>query len=227
MMTNLVVWDVDGTLVDSRQTIFDSMQTAFAAADLPPLSYEAARQVVGLGLVEGIETLLPEAAPEVVERVADGYRAAFDAKVRQPGYIEPLYAGAAETLDRLRASGWKIAMATGKSRRGVETIVRMHGWADLFDSTHCADDGPGKPHPAMVLEAMKALQVGPERTIVVGDTAHDMRMAKAAGAYAQGVSWGFHTADEVAEGGADNVAHDFAELDRQLDAFAEGGLRNV
>jgi phosphoglycolate phosphatase len=73
----------------------------------------------------------------------------------------------------------------------------------------------------MVLEAMKALQVGPERTIVVGDTAHDMRMAKAAGAYAQGVSWGFHTADEVMDGGADHIAHDFAELDRQLDGFAE------
>jgi phosphoglycolate phosphatase len=222
LVAKLVVWDVDGTLVDSRQTIFDSMQSAFAAADLPPLTYEAARQVVGLGLLEGIGVLLPEAAPEVRERVAGGYKAAFGAKVAQPGYVEPLYDGAAETLDRLRAGGWKIAMATGKSRRGVETIIRMHGWADLFDSTHCADDGPGKPHPAMVLEAMKALGVGPECTIVVGDTAHDMRMAKAAGAYAQGVSWGFHTADEVMEGGADHIAHDFAELDRQLDGFAEG-----
>jgi phosphoglycolate phosphatase len=222
MMPKLVVWDVDGTLVDSRQTILESMQGAFAAAGLPPLTYEAMRQVVGLGLVEGVEALLPDAGPEVVERVADGYRAAFGAKVRRPGYVEPLYDGAAETLDRLRAAGWRIAMATGKSRRGVETIVRMHGWADLFDSTHCADDGPGKPHPAMVLEAMKALGVGPERTIVVGDTAHDMRMAKAAGAYAQGVDWGFHTAEEVAEGGADHIARDFAELNRQLDAFAEG-----
>lgn len=222
LVAKLVVWDVDGTLVDSRQTIFESMQSAFAAVGLPPLTYEAARQVVGLGLMEGVSVLLPEAEPEVWERVAAGYRAAFGAKVSQAGYVEPLYDGAAETLDRLRAEGWKIAMATGKSRRGVETIIRMHGWADLFDSTHCADDGPGKPHPAMVLEAMKALGVGPERTIVVGDTAHDMRMAKAAGAYAQGVSWGFHTAEEVMEGGADHIAHDFAELDRQLDAFAEG-----
>ena len=221
-MSKLVVWDVDGTLVDSRQTIFESMQSAFAAADLPPLTYEAARQVVGLGLLEGVATLLPGADPETWERVADGYKAVFGAKVRQPGYVEPLYDGAAETLDRLRAEGWRIAMATGKSRRGVETIIRMHDWSDLFDSTHCADDGPGKPHPAMVLEAMRALGVGPERTIVVGDTAHDMRMAKAAGAYAQGVSWGFHTADEVMEGGADHIAHDFAELNRQLDAFAEG-----
>jgi phosphoglycolate phosphatase len=221
MTLKLVVWDVDGTLVDSRQTILESMQTAFAAAGLPRPSYEAVRQVVGLGLAEGIGVLLPGAGPEELDRATDGYRAAFGAKVRQPGYIEPLYDGAADTLDRLRAGGWKIAMATGKSRRGVETIIRMHGWADLFDSTHCADDGPGKPHPAMVLEAMKALQMGPERTIVVGDTAHDMRMARAAGAYAQGVSWGFHTAEEVQEGGADHIAHDFAELNLKLDAFAE------
>ncbi len=220
MTVKLVVWDVDGTLVDSRQTIFESMQSAFGAAGLAPPDYETVRQIVGLGLVEGIGELLPGAEPEMVERVADGYRAAFGAKVRQPGFVEPLYDGAAATLDRLRAEGWKIAMATGKSRRGVETILKMHDWADLFDSTHCADDGPGKPHPAMLLEAMKALGAPPERTIMVGDTAHDMRMAKAAGVYAQGVSWGFHTSDEVQEGGADHIADDFAALDRQLDAFA-------
>jgi phosphoglycolate phosphatase len=221
MSVKLVVWDVDGTLVDSRQTIFESMQSAFAAAGLPEPTYEAVRQIVGLGLVEGIAELLPGEGAETVERAADAYRAAFGAKVRQPGFIDPLYAGAAETLDRMRADGWKIAMATGKSRRGVETVIRMHGWADLFDSTHCADDGPGKPHPAMLLEAMKALGAAPERTIMVGDTAHDMRMAKAAKVYAQGVSWGFHTAEEVQAGGADHIADDFAALDRQLDAFAK------
>jgi phosphoglycolate phosphatase len=221
-MSKLVVWDVDGTLVDSRRTIFESVKAAYAALSLPEPSYDDVRQVVGLGLRDGIEFLQPQLSAAEVERMADAYKATFGAKVSQPGYIEPLYDGAAETLDRLRAAGWKIAMATGKSRRGVETIIRMHGWADLFDSTHCADDGPGKPHPAMVLEAMKALEVGPERTIVVGDTAHDMRMAKAAGAYAQGVSWGFHTAEEVMDGGADHIAHDFAELNLKLDAFAEG-----
>lgn len=219
-MNKLVVWDVDGTLVDSRQTIFESVKASYAALSLPEPSYDDVRQVVGLGLRDGIEHLQPQLSAADVERMADAYKAAFGAKVSRPDYIEPLYEGAAQTLDRLRAGGWKVAMATGKSRRGVETIIRMHGWADLFDSTHCADDGPGKPHPAMVLEAMKALGVGPERTIMVGDTAHDMRMAKAAGAYAQGVSWGFHTTEEVQKGGADHIAHDFAELNLRLDAFA-------
>lgn len=224
MTSKLVVWDIDGTLVDSRQTIFKSMQAAFAEVGLPPPPYEAVRQVVGLGLSEGIGVLLSRSEQAYVGPVTDAYIAGFRARLLQPDFIDPLYDGAAETLDRLRADGWKIAMATGKSRRGVETVIRMHGWADLFDSTHCSDDGPGKPHPAMVLEAMKALAVGPERTIVVGDTAHDMRMARSARAYAQGVSWGFHTAAEVQAGGADHTAHDFAELNRQLDAFAEGRL---
>ena len=220
MILKLAVWDVDGTLVDSRRSIYSAASAAYARQGLPVPTYDQVRQIVGMTLAEGIAAISPDLAGEQVDAVAQGYREAFQAQVAVPGYVEPLYAGAAETLDRLRAQGWKIAMATGKSRRGVDTIIRMHGWADLFDSTHCSDDGPGKPHPAMVLEAMKALGAAPEQTIVIGDTAHDMRMAKAAGAYAQGVSWGFHTAGEVLAGGADHVADDFARLNQRLDAFA-------
>jgi phosphoglycolate phosphatase len=137
----------------------------------------------------------------------------------EPGFGEPLYDGAAELLDRLRGAGWLIAMATGKSRVGVEWVMRTHGWADLFDSTHCADDGPGKPHPAMLVECMRLLQVPPSMTVMIGDTGHDMRMAKAAGVRAQGVAWGFHTAEEVAESGADHVALTFEELGAELDRF--------
>lgn len=220
----LVVWDVDGTLVDSRDSIFRAAVTAYETLDLTPPTYDQVRQIVGMSLREAMGVISPELPDDRLDAVTQSYRDAFQAQLKVPGFVEPLYAGAAETLDRLRAEGWKIAMATGKSRRGVETVLRMHGWADRFDSTHCSDDGPGKPHPAMVLEAMRALGVPPERTIVVGDTAHDMRMAKSAGAYAQGVSWGFHTAKEVEEGGADHVAHDFAELNRQLGAFGAGLL---
>lgn len=222
MTSKLVVWDVDGTLVDSRRSIFGTAVAVYGRMGLEVPSYEAVRQIVGLGLRESFAILSPQLPDAEIDRLTQTYREVFQALRRDPSFIEPLYVGAAETLDRLRADGWKIAMATGKSRAGVETVVRMHDWADLFDSTHCADDGPGKPHPAMLLEAMKALDVPPERTIMVGDTAHDMRMAKAAGVYAQGVSWGFHTAEEVLAGGADHVAEDFAELNRALDAFAAG-----
>jgi phosphoglycolate phosphatase len=222
MRDKLVVWDVDGTLVDSRRTIFEGVSQAYRSVGLEPPTYDRTRQIVGLGLRDAMAVLSPELSDDMVDRIAEGYRQTFLAWHSTPGFAEPLYDGAAETLHRLRADGWKIAMATGKSRRGVTRALSVHpGWAELFDSTHCADDGPGKPHPAMVLEAMKALGVEPERTIMVGDTAHDMRMAKAAGAYAQGVTWGFHTAEEIAEGGADHVAEDFATLNRQLDLFAE------
>lgn len=222
MSVKLVVWDVDGTLVDSRQSIFDTSVAVYERLGLPIPTYDQVRQIVGLGLREAFEVLSPGLSDAEIDRVTRTFREEFQTLRRDPSFIEPLYEGAAETLDRLRADGWKIAMATGKSRSGVETVLRLHGWADLFDSTHCADDGPGKPHPAMLLEAMKALDVPPERAIMVGDTAHDMRMAKAAGVYAQGVTWGFHTAEEIAEGGADHVAEDFAALNRQLDAFAAG-----
>ena len=221
IVSKLVVWDVDGTLVDSRETIFEGAKGAFAMLGEPEPTYDAVRQIVGLDLREGLGVLLPHLSAADLDRAVDAYRQAFQGRVQQPGFADPLYEGAAATLDRLRADGWKVAMATGKSRRGVEAVLSMHGWADLFDSTHCSDDGPGKPHPAMLFEAMRALGCGPDRTIMIGDTAHDMRMAKAAGAYAQGVSWGFHTRDEVAAGGADHVADDFISLNRQLDAFAQ------
>jgi phosphoglycolate phosphatase len=220
-MNKLVVWDVDGTLADSRQTIFEGARGAFAALGEPEPTYEAVRQIVGLELRTGLGVLMPHRAGAELDEAVDAYREAFQAWVRRPDFVDRLYDGAAETLDRLRAGGWKMAMATGKSRRGVETVLRNHNWADLFDSTHCSDDGPGKPDPAMLLEAMRTLGCGPERTIMVGDTAHDMRMARSAGVYAQGVSWGFHTRAEVLAGGADHVADDFASLNRQLDAFAE------
>ena len=225
MAPKLVVWDVDGTLVDSRETIYEGAKGAFALLGEPEPTYDVVRQIVGLELREALGVLLPHLGAADLDRAVAAYRRTFQTRVEQPGFLDPLYDGAAETLDRLRAEGWKIAMATGKSRRGVEAVMRIHGWADLFDSTHCSDDGPGKPHPAMLFEAMRALGCGPDQTIMVGDTTHDMRMAKSAGAYAQGVSWGFHTAEEVQDGGADHIAHDFAELNRRLDGFADGSLR--
>jgi phosphoglycolate phosphatase len=221
MTRKLAVWDVDGTLVDSRAVIFEAAKSVFAYMDLPPPEYDAVRQIVGLSLAEGLSQLLPAMSRGDVDRAVAGYREAFQAMHRRPDFVEPLYDGAADCLERLRREGWLIAMATGKSRRGVETIIEMHGWADLFDSTHCADDGPGKPHPAMLLEAMRALGCEPHQTIMIGDTSHDMRMAKSAGVYAQGVSWGFHTHAEVLAGGADDVADDFASLNKRLDAFSQ------
>jgi phosphoglycolate phosphatase len=220
MMQKLAIFDVDGTLVDSRAILKQTADAAFTALGLPPPPYDALRQIVGLSLKEGLAALMPHLDEAQVEALTAHYRANFHTLHRDPAFIEPLYEGAAALLDRLKREGWLIAMATGKSRRGVETIIEMHGWADLFDTTHCADDGPGKPHPAMVLEALKAMQTPADRAVMIGDTAHDVLMARAAGVYTLGVTWGFHTRAEIEASGADEVLDTFGELDTALDQFA-------
>ncbi len=215
----LAVFDVDGTLVDSRAILKQASDRAFTALGLTPPPYDELRQIVGLSLREGLTILAPDHSADVVDALVDYYKSSFGDLHRDPAFVEPLYDGAAALLDRLKADGWRIAMATGKSRRGVETIVAMHGWADLFDSTHCADDGPGKPHPAMLLEAMAALGAEPTCTVMIGDTAHDIGMARAAGVRAVGVTWGFHTRAEIEASGADIVVDTFSELAEELERF--------
>jgi len=215
----LAVFDVDGTLVDSREILKRASDAAFIELGLIPPPYDELRQIVGLSLREGLAQLAGGQPPERVEALVAHYKSSFSGLRREPGFVEPLYAGAADLLTRLKAQDWRIAMATGKSRRGVETIIEMHCWADLFDSTHCADDGPGKPHPAMLLEAMHALDARREDTIMVGDTSHDIRMAQAAGVRAVGVSWGFHTREELEACDPAYIADTFVELEAELDRF--------
>jgi len=220
MRLKLAAFDVDGTLVDSRATIHRAAREAAEAVGLAEPSYEAVRQIVGLSLREALADLAPELDPTGLDRFVAEFQASFRRMHEVPGFIEPLYDGAAELLDRLRADGWLIAMATGNSRRGVNRLLDMHGWADLFDTTHCADDGPGKPHPSMLIEAMKATGCDADRTVMIGDTAHDMRMAVNACVRPLGVSWGFHTIEEIRAGGAVEVVETFRELARALEAFA-------
>jgi phosphoglycolate phosphatase len=222
MTAKLAIFDVDGTLVDSRQILQASADAAFADLGLIAPPYDQLRKIVGLSLREGLAQLAPDLEAGQIEALLAHYRRSFQTLHRDPAFIEPLYDGAAALLDRLKREGWKIAMATGKSRRGVETIMAMHGWADLFDTTHCADDGPGKPDPAMVQAALKAMGMAPRQAVMIGDTAHDVGMAKAAGVRVLGVTWGFHTRDEIEASGPDEVVDTFAELDAALDRFAAG-----
>ena len=218
----LAVFDVDGTLVDSRQTIHGAICHGFRRAGREPPPYDATRKVVGLSFRDSLMALAPDLTEDEIVRVGEGYREHFWGRHDEPGFVETLYEGAEGLLRRLKAQGWKISMATGKSRRGVDSVLRMHGWAELFESTHCPEESAGKPDPLMLVQAMRVLDAAPAETVMIGDTNHDMRMAVAAGVRAQGVSWGFQTAAEVADGGAHHVAHTWAELDEQLDRFAAG-----
>ncbi|NBC21559.1 MAG: HAD-IA family hydrolase [Alphaproteobacteria bacterium] len=223
MSLRLAIWDMDGTIVDSREVITTAMARAFETCGLAAPGYEATRRIVGLGLEEACRRLAPPDYPASdLARLVAAYRQAFVARRADPGFREPLYDGATATLERLAAEGWLIAMATGKSRRGIRALFEMHPLERFFDTIHCADDGPGKPHPAMVVEAMKATGTEAHQALIIGDAVHDIEMGRNAGIHTIGVSWGFGRADELEAAGAHVLSHDFEALNAALDGFAEG-----
>ncbi len=215
----LAVWDVDGTLVDSRASIHRAAVEAAHVIGIEPPSYEQVRQIVGVSLFEALQMMRPDLDPETIAAYSREFQNAFLRFHADPDFRETLYDGAHATLLRLKAEDWFLGMATGNSRRGVTRLTEKHGWTDLFDVTACADDGPSKPHPHMLQCNMNALGVGAHQTVMIGDTSHDIKMAREAGVHAVGVSWGFHTVEELELSGAHVIVHSFDELKAVLDAF--------
>lgn len=215
----LAIWDIDGTIVDSREVIQTAMCRAFGTCGLPEPEYEATRKIVGLGLEEACRMLAPDYHD--IPGLTQAYREAFVLRRTEEGFTEPLYDGAEETLKRLAEEGWLIAMATGKSHRGIRAIFEMHPLEPYFDTIWCADDGPGKPHPFMVEQAMNALGCEPHQSLIIGDAIHDIAMGRNAGIHTMGVSWGFGRADELEAAGAHEVLHDYSSLNLALDRFAQ------
>ena len=219
MTRPLAVFDIDGTLVDSRASIFQAATEAARDLGLPDPEYDRVRQIVGLSLPHALAVLEPGLDAEGLERFTAGFRASFH-RMYEAGHEEPLYPGAMETLRRLHRDGWRLSLATGQNRKGVARNLARQGWADLFISSHCAEDGPGKPDPSMLHAAMSACAADAATTVMIGDTAHDISMAVAAGVAPQGVAWGFHTPQEQLNAGALHVAEDFLDLEAALDRFA-------
>jgi phosphoglycolate phosphatase len=204
-MNRLAIFDCDGTLVDSGATIHRALVTAFEAhgLDCPPPS--VSRKVIGLSLVEAMAVLAPQANHEALSRT---YKEAFFT-MRQGGHVEePLFQGILPLLDALEAEGWLLAVATGKSDRGLRHCLESHGIRARFVSLQTADRHPSKPHPGMALAAIAEAGAVPQRSVVVGDTSFDIRMARAAGAGAIGAGWGYHEPQELAEAGAHGVANE-------------------
>ncbi len=216
----LAVWDVDGTLVDSRSSIFRAAVEAANVIGVEPPTYSDVRAIVGISLFEALQQMRPDLDQATVQAYTDEFKNAFLRFHDDPDFTEGLYVGATDSIRRLKDDGWFIGMATGQSRRGVERNLDLHGWRDLFDITFCADDGPSKPHPHMLECNMKALGLDPHQTVMIGDTTHDITMARRAKVHALGVSWGFHTPEELEAAGAHRIVHTFDELNVALDAFA-------
>jgi phosphoglycolate phosphatase len=205
-LNRLAIFDCDGTLVDSGATIFRALSAAFAqhGLELPPP--EVSRRVIGLSLTEAMAALLPDAPAEQHAELAEDYKRAFWA-LRAAGEVEePLFDGVLELLDALEHDGWLLAVATGKSDRGLRHCLESHDIDARFVSLQTADRHPSKPHPSMVSQAIADAGAAPGTSVVVGDTSFDMAMAVNAGASGIGAGWGYHDAEELLHAGAVAVA---------------------
>jgi len=214
-MLKLVIFDVDGTLIDSQAVILAAMARAFAAAGHPVPSRDAALGIVGLSLPEAMAALLPDADASAQAALVEHYKQAFTAHRAEggPDAHPPFYPGAREGIDRLDAAGYLLGIATGKARRGLDHMLDGHGLRPRFVATQTADDAPSKPHPAMVLNCLALTGADPADAVVVGDTEYDMTMARAAGAKAIGVGWGYHDRARLRRGGAQVIVPGFDALD--------------
>ena len=218
----LVVFDCDGTLVDSQHHILAAMTAAFRDHGLDPPDAAAVRSLIGLPLVAIVGRLLPAHPPAAWEALAERYRQAFFALRQLPDHHEPLFPGTLEALDGLERAGFLLGIATGKARRGLDAVLASHAIADRFVTLQTADRAPGKPSPVMLQQAMAEAGADPASTVLVGDTTFDMQMARNAGVAAVGVAWGYHPAMELTEAGAVAVIDRFADL-TPLAATLTGG----
>lgn len=220
-MTRLAVFDCDGTLVDGQAEVCQSMAQAFADEGLPLPEMNQVRRIVGLSLPVAVRRLAPEIGDDAGARIVAGYKEAFFARREQGRIHEPLYDGMAELLDALKADGWVLAVATGKSERGLRACLAGHGLIDLFSSLQTADRHPSKPHPAMLEAAIFECGGNSAGAVMIGDTSFDMEMARAAGVRAIGVDWGYHAADELIEFGAQSVAKNAMQLREMICAATQ------
>lgn len=216
MSLSFIVFDCDGTLVDSQHAITSAMAQAFDAHGHTPPTHHQILSVVGISLEPAIARLMPDHEPHIHGRLAETYKEVFSSMRASGNISEYLYDGAHDAVSRLAGTDALLGVATGKSRRGAENVLKEHGLREHFISIRTADDGPGKPHPHMLQLAMGDVGADPYETIMIGDTSYDMEMARAAGAAAIGVSWGYHSVETLEATGAHVVIDHFDQLDAAL-----------
>ncbi|MEM8539158.1 MAG: HAD-IA family hydrolase [Pseudomonadota bacterium] len=212
MPLRLVLFDVDGTLVDSQGSIVHCMTNSFQAASVSAPKREAILSIVGLSLPQAIARLAPDHSDVVQAQLVDGYKEAFHAyRLNLGAASSPLYPGAREAIEALHAvPDILLGVATGKSQRGLDALIEAHGLEGYFVTRQVADHHPSKPHPSMVQTALAETGVEAADAAMIGDTSYDMDMAAAAGVAGIGVNWGYH--DRSALGAATCVIETFDQL---------------
>lgn len=211
----LVIFDVDGTLIDSQAEIMAAMTFAFQSEGLPLPARTAVLAIVGLSLAEAFAQLCPSVPQAQRNQLVAAYKNAFGDLRTQGKEMGPMFPGARDALQRLQdQDDTLLAVATGKSRRGLDKVLERHGLTGIFHSEQVADFHPSKPHPAMILTALAETGVAQNRAVMLGDTTYDMDMARAAGVKKIGVSWGYHAAETLMP---DLMIDDFAALQGAVD----------
>ena len=205
---DLIAFDWDGTLYDSTAVIVRCIQAAVVDVGGCLPSERDAAWVIGLGLAEALAKAAPDVPPEKYPELGARYRHHY---LRHQDDLV-LFDGVLPMIDALRARGHKLAVATGKSRRGLDLALDTVALRERFDSSRTADETFGKPHPRMLLELMEELEVPPERTLMIGDTIHDLQLATNAGCASVGVSYGAHEPASFADHGPLHVAHSVQDL---------------
>ena len=222
----LVLFDCDGTLVDSQSIIHANMALAFKDFGHPDPGPATVRSIIGLSLDRAVARLLNRDVDAEVTAIAARYKDHFFAYRTGGGAMEPMYDGMADLVRTLAAMpDVLLGVVTGKSRRGLRAILGHYGLDPLFIAVRTADDCPSKPNPAMVLECCAETGIDPADAIVVGDAVFDMEMARNAGATALGVSWGYAPVEHLIRAGAHHIAHDAAQLGGLLGLQGERDAR--
>jgi phosphoglycolate phosphatase len=209
---DLIVWDWDGTLADSTGMITKAVVDAAAQVGLPTLDPKAASNIIGLGLKESIHALFGDIPADKAQQLAQQYTANYYA-----GESEiPLFDGAKETIIELNRRGFKLAVATGKGRRGLNLALQHCGLTPYFHETRTVDECFSKPHPQMLDELMDELIVRPERTLMIGDTSYDLQMAQNAGVPAAAVTFGAQSRDKLISYNSIQMFNEFRDLSAWL-----------
>lgn len=213
----LLVFDWDGTLVDSIHRIVTSLQYASKHALDIHIETQQARNVIGLGLYEAVCALHPELDPEQqgeeLTRVADAYRQHYLYENDVPA---PLFNGVIDMLENLKRQGYTLTVATGKSRTGLDRSMQEHHVSELFSMTRCANESKSKPDPAMLHEILKALNFRDSEALMIGDSEHDMKMAANANVKSVGVTHGVHDCDTLKQYAPITCLDDITHLQQYL-----------
>jgi len=218
----LIMFDMDGTLIDTQALISENAAAAFASLGLPPPTPAEVRSIIGLSLPVAMGRLLKTDDVDLIEGVVGQYRSLYKTSLEHDVDREPLYPGAREALERLKLLPDTIlGVATGKGLTGVVRILGNHDLAGHFVTLQTPDHNPSKPHPGMLLRAMAETGADPASTVMIGDTTYDMELARAAGCRAIGVTWGYHPAEDLLTTGAGTLIHDYSELDAAIERVLE------